>query len=858
MIGKLLFTTVFSFLTALGFSQCMDWVNPTPTGGWTDLIYTPCNGNTIEWTEFQIVQSEAYELEGVVEGANYTFSACNGSGAGSWDIDYTILSPSGAVDAFGSDSDSPCSITWTASETGIYRIVINKTDECGIEGDIENGYPKLTTNSGGMECPEPPVYLEGAESFENFNGALPLCWQTAGGDNNGNSWIIFNEPSLAFHASHIIASRSYQFFVGPLNPNNYLITPKLNIETEDSLYYAVSAVDLNNPEESYSVLVSTTGTAVEDFTDVLLDEVLDGSGWSPRTINLSAYAGQSIYIAFRHYASPNGWAMMLDAISLPGGVECDISVCQEWVNPTPTTGRVELGEVPCIGSVTEIDEFEITASEAYLVTGIKAGGNYTFSACNGPNAGSWEIEYTIISPSGYIDNFGSDEDSPCAITWTASENGDYLIVINQVGQCGITSDEPNGNPRIVTNTGGVYCEGPDIPCMGWGKPSPTTAWSDMGEVPCTGSSKENTNFEVDQGEAYMLFSVMEGANYTFSTCNGANAGSWDLNFTVISPSGVVEAFGTDENSLCSITWTASEDGNYIVAINKVGECGIYLSNPNGHPMITTNSGGTVCPPPPVYLDGAESFEVLSSGLMPKCWKKKDADGDGKNWLVMNFGSDAFHGSNAIASFSWDQGIEAALTPDNYLITPQLNLGEGDSLYFIVKTLNEEFPYENYSVMLSTTGNEVADFTAVLFTEMLNEDAATWKPRTIHLDEYNNQSIYLAFRHHVSSDMVGLALDAIKLPGEVVDCTNISVETEGDRTFTRIYPNPASSELYITTDLNENATITIWDAVGRVVLERHVKLMSNEFIQDISGVENGVYLIQVKAGDKLTAQRFIKQ
>lgn len=103
-------------------------------------------GATNEITEFEAWASEAYTVNGFIQGNEYTFSICNGPGAGSWTPDFTVFAPNGDVVAYGSDADSPCSITWSATESGTYIIAINEAENCGVANGIGNGFPAITYN----------------------------------------------------------------------------------------------------------------------------------------------------------------------------------------------------------------------------------------------------------------------------------------------------------------------------------------------------------------------------------------------------------------------------------------------------------------------------------------------------------------------------------------------------------------------------------------------------------------------------------------------------------------------------------------------------------------------------------------
>lgn len=144
----------------MGGNPCLTWVDPSPTTGYTDFNTNfggaPCNSgagcpvNLI--SDFEVWKGEAYAMAGITAGSSYTFSHCTGPGAGSWVPEYTIIAPGGAVDAFGPGDGDGCSITWTASASGSYLIVINEAGNCGTAASVDNGFPSITC-SGTVPCP---------------------------------------------------------------------------------------------------------------------------------------------------------------------------------------------------------------------------------------------------------------------------------------------------------------------------------------------------------------------------------------------------------------------------------------------------------------------------------------------------------------------------------------------------------------------------------------------------------------------------------------------------------------------------------------------------------------------------------
>jgi hypothetical protein len=155
---------------------CLSWAQPTTTTAWENFNITydgaPCNDGTgcpvYSFTTFEVWGSEAYIVDNVLLNGTYTFSHCAGPGAGSWIPEYTIIAPSGAVDAFGGGNGDGCSITWTASEAGSYLIVINQAGNCGVANQIDNGFPALTCDNNTMCDGVITSIADAAENDHNF------------------------------------------------------------------------------------------------------------------------------------------------------------------------------------------------------------------------------------------------------------------------------------------------------------------------------------------------------------------------------------------------------------------------------------------------------------------------------------------------------------------------------------------------------------------------------------------------------------------------------------------------------------------------------------------------------------------
>lgn len=163
-------------------------------------------------------------------------------------------------------------------------------------------------------------------------------------------------------------------------------------------------------------------------------------------------------------------------------------------------------------------------------------------------------------------------------------------------------------------------------------------------------------------------------------------------------------------------------------------------------------------------------EGFETGTLPTGWTTVDNDGDGYTWdasfLYQNEGA-AHAGDGMIASASYINNL-GALTPDNWLISPAVNLTANSNLTFWVKGQDGSYFAENYSVYVATS-NTVAAFTATTAV-LTGTTTNAWEQKTVDLSSYTGQTVYIAFRHHDITDMYWLDLDDVEIFAQPTDPT----------------------------------------------------------------------------------------
>ena len=165
--------------------------------------------------------------------------------------------------------------------------------------------------------------------FFDFNDGTLDGWTLIDADGDGHNWKNTSEfayEPFGYNNTYCAASFSYDNEDDVLWPNNYLVTEsKYNIVADSKLTYKVSSHDRIYCAEHYEVAISTTGTNPNDFVTIYEETLSAGEAdyegslqgqWFDREIDLSVFAGQKVYIAFRHCLCSNQYFMKLDNITL--------------------------------------------------------------------------------------------------------------------------------------------------------------------------------------------------------------------------------------------------------------------------------------------------------------------------------------------------------------------------------------------------------------------------------------------------------------------------------------------------------------------------------------------------------------
>lgn len=171
-------------------------------------------------------------------------------------------------------------------------------------------------------------------SYEfNFNDGTMQGWTSIDADGDGYEWFLAFDVSSAHSGVGYIGSESWKDpGPGMLFPDNLVVSPQIQFSIVSSISFWTCAADVSFPAEHFGVAVSTTGnTDVADFITIQEWDLSAKMGrnigtWYEYTVDLSQYAGQTGYVAIRHFNCSEQGALLIDDIMLSSMMEIEESI----------------------------------------------------------------------------------------------------------------------------------------------------------------------------------------------------------------------------------------------------------------------------------------------------------------------------------------------------------------------------------------------------------------------------------------------------------------------------------------------------------------------------------------------------
>ena len=315
---------------------------------------------------------------------------------------------------------------------------------CGAETSDWAGPYEFSTTCGVFSVP----YFEGFEDDVNF-----ACWTILDIDGDDYGWSINTQDS--YEGSQGVRSRWNSG-----GNDDWLISPQLAIDADNYALEFFAKSQSSSMLEDFEVLVSTTGTAPADFTNVLEVVTEHPNEWVKHLYKLSDYginSGDNIYIAI-HHTSIDEYYLHVDAFhvrALNEGNDIIDFVLAEQTGAANITGAPDYtvdievamgtdmnGLIPTI----TVSPFATISPESGVPQDFSAPVVYTVTSETGTEQ-EWTVnvtEATTLSSENDIVDFVLPEQTGAAVIMG---DPDYTVEIEVVWN----ADIANLTPTIVVS-----------------------------------------------------------------------------------------------------------------------------------------------------------------------------------------------------------------------------------------------------------------------------------------------------------------------------------------------------------------------------------------------------------------------
>ena len=171
--------------------------------------------------------------------------------------------------------------------------------------------------------------------------------------------------------------------------------------------------------------------------------------------------------------------------------------------------------------------------------------------------------------------------------------------------------------------------------------------------------------------------------------------------------------------------------------------------------------------------------------LPSGWTTINSDGDAFNWTFDGTGYTSYEGLGCMYSLSYNHSTWGYLNPDNWLVTPSVELGGSVTFYAKGKSMDQSVAQEHFAVYVSTTDTNVGSFTQISQEFVTTSDYALY---SVDLSDYQGQVGYIAIRHFRVSRKFSLSVDNLTVFAEPSVWTEVTDVTSSPYNLSNLTPH----------------------------------------------------------------------
>ena len=716
---------------------------------------------------------------------------------------------------------------------------------------------------------------------ESFEGATALGFTFIDNDGDGFNWTITDYNTLAHTGNGFISSASYDNDShSPLTPDNWMILPSFVIPSDSAEYFLSwydKGQDPSYAAEFYSVYISTTGNTISDFTatTAVFSDTSTGE-WVKRTVNITAYAGQTINIAFRHHNVTDMFMLNIDDIRVGGLEPPELALVGPRAVVTGDTNIYIASTNGTLSWTVNADYSHISGDTAILVWNSVGIYNVIATATNSVGSVSDTIDVNVIECNPittfpFSENF--DTEIPCwkAISMNSDNDEEFGIFRSEEAlqgegyfQFSSYNDADDYNQYLITPEIVFPAEGSYMLKFYYYATSPNESFRVLSSS--TTAAIENFTTEISDvastvSEEWieMAFSIPAGTKYLAInyyadwayqlridqlTIEGLTAPNVTLDgpeeigtgnpATFVATSTLAESFswtidgGVLNESSNTLTHTFTTTGEHTVTVTATNAIG--TSQPATITVNVFNCDGIALPYVPDFSEGL------------RCWTSRCDLTEDMGWYasVDIFESDpigqvlSFSAESLWGMFIFDVDV------DNWLTSPVVAMPENGNYDIAWKVMpyTTEYPGDHYGVYVINENNEET----LLFEETLNATMTDFQQRSVAIPSSVTGNFHIAFRHFNSEGGYVIILDDI----QITSTGTIGID-DVNSVNAIIYPNPAENE--VTVKGEGIVKVQIFDVNGRNVLTSN-----HDGKMDISNLSTGIYMVHIISNNGVTTQK----
>ena len=237
------------------------------------------------------------------------------------------------------------------------------------------------------------------------------CWSVNNADGDNYTWS---------QSATYITPRSGDFTAHGMGSNNdYLISPKFSLTGNERVvwYDIVESASNNN---TYDVLLSTTGKEISDFTVNLGTYDCTNVTWTEHILNLSAYTGD-VYIALHQTNSASTYyGFGVDDFTVMENPSCidptdvtvaDITTTTASVSWTADSSQTAWEYQVVAGGATPAETGEATSDNPLALTGLTSNTTYDVyvrANCGTDGTSEWGMVSFTTLPDPIVPDYTND------------------------------------------------------------------------------------------------------------------------------------------------------------------------------------------------------------------------------------------------------------------------------------------------------------------------------------------------------------------------------------------------------------------------------------------------------------------